>query len=431
MKKGILILAGLLMFNGMAVHASEPEGQNIIASTELVHQHDNDKCYVNTYHIHSGNAQTYGSCYTNKIVTGDTIVNTWEDDQCCSNCQEGPEAHYDGNPYGACSNFNSTWTEEVEDYYYELTCNKTTDTLESSYMSCTVNETDICAIGFAKDVSGEYKIKPIITKQAEWITDITFTWNNGALEDCPVSANGLYSCKIKYKDLAADMEKESSIQILVSDYPEDDSEDDSDDEPEDEVIEQLPAEVIEQPVEIPLVTESFDNNGKVLQETSKPGYESEGGETENMEQTQVEEEIPQVPVTPPDFQNEIPNEVGADAEDEVEIKGWTMAQTIAATAAGAATTSGGIFVFVFFWIFRKCRIYDDLTGKLLGKAYVYKRKKTFETTISRSICRKVSSKIYIRFNPNFVKANADKAFVVRANGKEIVKNIQQDIYIKI
>ena len=81
----------------------------------------------NVYHTHVGSSDRYGGCYT-KYVENKRVV-TWTDNLCCSNCQEGPTAHFPGNPYGACGNFNPNWEKEIDDSYYDLTCGKTTSTI--------------------------------------------------------------------------------------------------------------------------------------------------------------------------------------------------------------------------------------------------------------------------------------------------------------
>lgn len=81
----------------------------------------------NVYHTHVGSSDRYGGCYT-KYVENKRVV-TWIDNLCCSNCQEGPNAHFPGNPYGACGNFNPNWEKEIDDSYYDLTCGKTTSTI--------------------------------------------------------------------------------------------------------------------------------------------------------------------------------------------------------------------------------------------------------------------------------------------------------------
>lgn len=61
----------------------------------------------NVYHTHVGSSDRYGGCYTKYVEN--KRVETWTDNLCCSNCQEGPNAHFPGNPYGACGNFNPNW----------------------------------------------------------------------------------------------------------------------------------------------------------------------------------------------------------------------------------------------------------------------------------------------------------------------------------
>lgn len=92
------------------------------------------------YHTHSAYG---GSCYTrcNGTKTEHEEIRSWEDSMCCSNCQEGPYAHYPGNPYGACGSFNSHW-ERTTSYYSCDLCGAVSDSSApcSEYrFSCSLN----------------------------------------------------------------------------------------------------------------------------------------------------------------------------------------------------------------------------------------------------------------------------------------------------
>ena len=41
---------------------------------------------------------------------------------CCNNCQEGPHAHFPGNPYGACGSFNPNWERTETETWYTVNC---------------------------------------------------------------------------------------------------------------------------------------------------------------------------------------------------------------------------------------------------------------------------------------------------------------------
>lgn len=88
------------------------------------------------YHVHSGSSTTYGDCYTQELGFNHThnsgCYRTWVDDLCCSNCQQGPNAHFAGNPYGACTNFNPVWN--------RLTCTNKTGWNHTGWgLTCTKN----------------------------------------------------------------------------------------------------------------------------------------------------------------------------------------------------------------------------------------------------------------------------------------------------
>lgn len=83
---------------------------------EVIYHRHHSGC---RYHTHSAYG---GSCYTrcNGTKTEHEEIRSWEDSMCCSNCQEGPYAHYPGNPYGACGSFNSHWERTTSHYSCNL-----------------------------------------------------------------------------------------------------------------------------------------------------------------------------------------------------------------------------------------------------------------------------------------------------------------------
>lgn len=72
------------------------------------------------YHSHSGNSNSGGGCYGEKHQSSHTVH--WTDSMCCSNCQEGPHAHFPGNPYGACGSFNPNWERTETETWYTVNC---------------------------------------------------------------------------------------------------------------------------------------------------------------------------------------------------------------------------------------------------------------------------------------------------------------------
>ena len=71
-------------------------GTNIITlTTDADHTHTAD-----CYHYHKQ------ECYHKHSEQGP--CRRWEVwNNYCGNCKQGPNAHYDGNPYGACNNFQA------------------------------------------------------------------------------------------------------------------------------------------------------------------------------------------------------------------------------------------------------------------------------------------------------------------------------------
>ena len=94
--------------------------------TYLVYQKREDGAWIR---VNSANDISSTTIINQAYNVENKRVETWTDNLCCSNCQEGPNAHFPGNPYGACGNFNPNWEKEIDDSYYDLTCGKTTSTI--------------------------------------------------------------------------------------------------------------------------------------------------------------------------------------------------------------------------------------------------------------------------------------------------------------
>ena len=118
-------------FAGWSTNASSASVQNVTVTKDM----STLTLYAVQRHTHTGVAnQTYASgcyneSYSNYEKTGTREeTSEWYDSNCCSNCQEGPLAHYAGNPYGACNNFNSHWTRtttvDVYGYVTRYRCTK-------------------------------------------------------------------------------------------------------------------------------------------------------------------------------------------------------------------------------------------------------------------------------------------------------------------
>ena len=102
-----------------------------------------------------------------------------------------------------------------------------------------------------------------------------------------------------------------------------------------------------------------------------------------------------------------------------------------ATAGVVGTTESGIIVFIVFWIFRKCTVYDEATDKKIGRAYIWKKKKEYRVKISDRVAGKAEENIYIIFPKRFVKANEGKPVKISVYDEEYEKSIQEKIYISI
>ncbi len=133
-----------------------------------------------------------------------------------------------------------------------------------------------------------------------------------------------------------------------------------------------------------------------------------------------------IPVPSPAVEEEI---VTVTIKEEDSPKVHLISQIIA-TSAGASTATGGITFIIVFWIFRKCQVVDE-SGKVIGKAYVWKKKKQYFIKISDKISKKAGSRFYINFKKNFVKANLGKPVDIIIGGKKIEKDLKEKICITI
>lgn len=174
--------------------------------------------------------------------------------------------------------------------------------------------------------------------------------------------------------------------------------------------------------------------------TVRPSGEDSGDSEDEEDETEdilILPEIVPLPVPTPVPTPELLPEVIERVEVSNEAIGTSAHQwgytikKITATA-GAGSASGGMIFFIFFWFFRKCKIYDGQNDKLIGKALIRKGKKgMFMVKIPEAVCERAGTKIYLVFSKNFVKANPDKPLKIVAHGKEFYRGIEGKIDLKL
>ena len=148
------------------------------------------------------------------------------------------------------------------------------------------------------------------------------------------------------------------------------------------------------------------------------------------EETETAAEIEKPTIKPIQIENrkEPVQEIQAEAEDPETENNFLSG---IATAGVVGTTESGIIVFIVFWIFRKCTVYDEATDKKIGRAYIWKKKKEYRVKISDRVAGKAEENIYIIFPKRFVKANEGKPVKISVYDEEYEKSIQEKIYISI
>ncbi len=121
--------------------------------------------------------------------------------------------------------------------------------------------------------------------------------------------------------------------------------------------------------------------------------------------------------------------IGIDITDETIPFMITPIQ--AAAAASAGSTGSGVVVFIFFWIFRKCKIFDSTSGRKIGTAYIRRRKNIFYAKIPTRIYHMTGSKIEVVFSKNFVKSNDGKPIDIKVGGTFIQSSVREKIEINL
>ena len=158
-----------------------------------------------------------------------------------------------------------------------------------------------------------------------------------------------------------------------------------------------PAKTVEstEPVESTEAVESTEPDKPKETETSKKDEkrpkETEPEETEEPET--AENEKPAIKPIQIENKKEPAQETTQAETEEPETENDFLPGIVTAGVAG--TTESGIIVFIVFWIFRKCTVYDEATDKKIGRAYIWKKKKEYRVKISDRVAGKAEENIYI------------------------------------
>lgn len=115
---------------------------------------------------------------------------------------------------------------------------------------------------------------------------------------------------------------------------------------------------------------------------------------------------------------------------EDDVPAFATPAVIASAGAAAGTTTGGMVFFVFFWVFRKCRILNE-NGKQIGKSRIRKKKGGYFVKISESEIQRSGSEMVLLLGKKFVAANRDKPLQIQGNTFSIQKNISEKIVVKL
>lgn len=105
---------------------------------------------------------------------------------------------------------------------------------------------------------------------------------------------------------------------------------------------------------------------------------------------------------------------------------------VAAGAGAAGTSTGGMIFFVFFWFFRKCKIFND-TGKQVGKARIKKKKGIYGIKIPEQTLKEgmQKGKLILMLGKKFVAANRGKTLEIYGLDACIQKNITEKIELNL
>lgn len=163
---------------------------SVVATKTVTHVHtaEGGSCYTPVYHVHTGSSSSKGGCYTVEHKT----TNTWTSTTCCASCGEGPNAHYAGNPYGACGSFNPNWSETKTTW--KLGCGKDETTIDSYNLTCTKAGSTEETISLVKNHSGStYTLSVSFTNSSSYCDLRVKSWSTGSTAtSINVTGNGTY-----------------------------------------------------------------------------------------------------------------------------------------------------------------------------------------------------------------------------------------------
>lgn len=105
---------------------------------------------------------------------------------------------------------------------------------------------------------------------------------------------------------------------------------------------------------------------------------------------------------------------------------------VAAGAGAAGTSTGGMIFFVFFWIFRKCKICSE-DGQKIGKARIKKKKGIYGIKIPEPALKTgmQTGKLILVLGKKFVRANSGKAIEIYGLDTCIQKSITEKIELNL
>ena len=277
----ILAIFNLSIFSteSYAAGTSVPASWELVQSHQIVHNHvasctKTRLACTTPEHIHTNSsgacyewylscttpAHAHGSsCYTSYLSCGRTAHthsgSCWQVWDTCDNCGQGPQAHYSGNPYGACGNYvakqgyfcgYSEHTHTSACYSSRLSCTKMPHTHSavggacySRRLSCTQAEhthTDACYeeyydCGYEEgEIVGTYKLykeKSGAKYQLHLVVDgiepssITWLKDDSQLSTgtkiCNVTRNATYSCSLNVSQTTY-IANQFILRYVVTDY---------------------------------------------------------------------------------------------------------------------------------------------------------------------------------------------------------------------
>lgn len=237
----------------VGIPSSAQQVQLEVDSQDVIHEHTSEGgyCYTQAYHVHEGSTESGGACYQTPVYhqhTGDQISGggCYRGSQCGGTTVTPYASHYihvcqvcgttlyigdawgngEGSSHGATP---GAVCNGVKCFRKNLSCGKTSETIDSYTLSCTKTEGEpdgyVLSCTQGSNPVGRVSMLKIrdgadytLSVLAEGVTIDSVVWSTGSNEtSIDVTENGTYSCNVTVIDFAG-CSYVKVVNYIVSDY---------------------------------------------------------------------------------------------------------------------------------------------------------------------------------------------------------------------